>query len=305
MGNLPSQDAKTKRIRLALSREAILFIFFVLGLGSAAVYTGRNSLILLFCVLFIAIVVCLTLGRQNVKSLRLERRLISEFFANQESSVEVLVHNLRQQRRYGLHVYESFGQAHTIGPMFVPALMAAQTAVMRYVCVFPNRGETRFCQIEVRSRYPMPFFEFRATYACEALALVYPALIEERGTLAFRDAPAQAAHARRHHQTRLRELINGRKTGRIVWKVSAKSRRWIEEVRAFEPAGNARALHIKSPHAMSSAAFERHVSETATFALDCLESGESISLWLDETCLVPSGHGPEQRRAVLEALATV
>ena len=158
-GAEPQKNSPKNNTRLALSREGWLFAFFIAGLGVAAIYSGQSGLMLLFCCLVAVVFLMLGIARKNVQNLKIERRFVEEIYAGRETRIDVLVTNTGNSTLYGIHIFEAFDDKTQIGPMFIRKLAPGETFTARYMCMFPTRGCTQFVGFEVRSRFPLPFFE--------------------------------------------------------------------------------------------------------------------------------------------------
>lgn len=285
------------RIHIACSREGIFFLFFVLGLGGAAIYTAKNSLILLFCFLVFTLIATLYIGRSNVSRLHLDRRFQDELFANQEAHIDLLAKNTGKHTRYALHLYEDFDQDRTIGPIFVPSLKPEETVQTPYDCIFYERGSVRFRQIQVRSRFPLPFFEFRAIYPCETRNTVYPARDTARDMITYLKETASPQGRTLQRHTRLQELEHGHQRGHIQWKLSARRNTFIEQVDHSTRHHLTQAIDFKPRSALSASDFERQISQITD---DCMNAFQE-----DRTVIIHTGANvvPSHRKAILEFLA--
>jgi len=239
------------------------------------------------------------MGRRNVKDLNVARRFNNELFAATESHIDILTQNNGKKAHYALHIFEDFEQNRTIGPIFIPTLQPGQTAQAPYDCIFPSRGSARFRQIQIRSRFPVPLFEFRAEYPCEDKATVYPQRLPERDLVRF-SASAQDEHgASWRRSPRIQALDNGRLTGRILWKLSARRGTLIEEVRKPTPAGASHVVALTPKSALPAAEYERQISQVTDFCLCSLENGDPVALEHNDQIT------PGNRRELLEFLSHV
>ena len=60
---------KHHRLRVAINREGVLFVFFWLALGAAAIYSGNAGLMILFCMLTAAFALVSALAHRNMQPL--------------------------------------------------------------------------------------------------------------------------------------------------------------------------------------------------------------------------------------------
>ena len=165
---------KHHRLRVAINREGVLFVFFWLALGAAAIYSGNAGLMILFCMLTAAFALVSALAHRNMQPLEVVRRFPEDIFAQRNAHIDVLMTNRSAIPVYGLHLYERFDDAHCIGPIYVARLAPGETARARYMCIFDARGVAQFSTFEVRSRFPVPIFEWRQTIEASDMARVYP-----------------------------------------------------------------------------------------------------------------------------------
>lgn len=298
--------ANRQKLQIAWNREGVIFLLLALGLAFASVYTGQNAIVLLFCVFAAVLSLSAWFGGQNVGGLIVERRFIEEIYAQKEAQIELIVYNPSSRTRHGLHLYEDFGGVSEIGPMYIDKLGPRQTAVLRYSCIFPTRGVSRFQQIQLRSRYPLPFFEFRSRMPKPDTALVYPSLDPETTVLTFHPLEASLNLRRSMHDWSIQPVIAGRITGRILWKLSARQGQLVQRHARFRSHAQSEVISLKSRQELGRAAFERQASQAAHYCIDSLEHGRSIALYAsDGSCLLEAGSGSVQRLAVLEILAQI
>ena len=275
---------------MACSREGVYFLCFVVGLTVAAIYTAKNALILLASFLVILVVASILLGRNNVRKVLVQRRLNDELFAQQEAHITLVAQNVGHRARYAIQLFEDFERDRTIGPIYVSCLRPDSTASCDYDCVFQHRGTVRFRQIQVRSRFPMPFFEFRAVYPLEARNTVYPERLSERDLIQF-EADATRSHATSlHRQPRMQELQFGHQTGRILWKLSARRGEFIEELQRPGRAVCAETIRFVPKSELTVADFEKQISQITDYALKALESGKQISISTNQRVISSNRH---------------
>ena len=285
------------RIHTACSREGVFFLFFVLGSGGAAIYTAKNSLILLFCFLVFTLLATLYIGQKNVSRLSLDRRFQDEIFADKEAHIDLLATNTGKHARYALHLYEDFEQDRTIGPIFIPCLKPEETAQAQYDCIFHERGTVRFRQIQVRSRFPLPFFEFRAIYPCETRNTVYPSCDPERDMVCFSEDSDNTRGQTIQRNTRLQELEHGHQRGHIQWKLSARRGTFIEEIDHSLRRSLSQTIDFKSKDDMPLANYERQISQITDLCVRAFAEDTVITLRTKDRDI------PSKRKDILDFLA--
>ena len=297
------------RLRAAINREGILFVFFLCALGAAAVYSGLAGLMILFCALTASAVLLCVLGRRNMQPLKIVRRFSQDIYAGRETSVEVFVTNCGKTASFGLHVYEMFGPNRCIGPIFIGRLEPGETAAARYTCIFDVRGVARFSAFEARSRFPAPLAEWRQTVGAPDAAYVYPRIDEGCDLIEFDggapDMPAPSGAAAQNRELRsISELRNGRRRGRILWKLSAKKGKIYEDVAA---PGRQKAatpqICVGAQNGFPRALHERRIAQVATFCAKRARSGGCGTVRLLND-VYRYGQSPEQLRNLLNALAS-
>ena len=262
---------------------------------------------LLFSCILAAFVIFYSLARRNIsQNISIERRFIEELFAGRDSRIDIIIKNNGPITVYGIHVFEKFEGNAFIGPMFLRKIAPGETAVARYMCFFPIRGNAHFCGFQIRSRFPLPFFELRADFDAEDNLPVFPQPIPETNLIAFNEIASDKLPKRFHQKdTTIRELVHGRRTGRILWKLSARRQTWIEEA----------PIHVRSPIGMpviqivdksflGPEKYERQISQITAYILNQIQIGRCGELQVGNTRL-PYGKSPAQRREVLEKLAVV
>ena len=297
---------KHHRLRAAINREGVLFVFFWLALGMAAVYSGNAGLMILFCMLTSAFALLYVLARRNMRPLEIARRFPEDIFACRQARVDVFVTNRSPVPVYGLHLYEKFDDDHCIGPMNIRRLAPGETARAGYVCVFGERGVAQFSSFEVRSRFPVPIFEWRRTIDASDMARVYPRY--EMGTElihfcdVFDDAPPSASLPTKAEEHAITELRHGRRRGRILWKLSAKKGRIYEDI----PIRNNRQIQtpqivVKPARGRPRSEYEREIAQVASFCTRHMLDGYAGSVRLRHA-VYRFGQSREQWRTLLNAL---
>ncbi|MBQ8035443.1 MAG: hypothetical protein IJ268_00455 [Proteobacteria bacterium] len=302
-----TKPASPPALRIAMNREGGLFIFLMLAVGGAAVYSSKNGLMLLFCCMFAAFVLFSVVARRNLSvPLVIERRFVEEIFAQKDVRMDVLITNAGNFPVYGLHVYERFEDGRTIGPMYVRQIAPGETAVARYMCRFPTRGNARFCGFQVRSRFPLPFFELRYDIAQLETAYVYPHPENYREPLgvASLDSALEPEVHQRADET-IRELAHGRRAGRILWKLSAKRQIWLEAVPKRKRISMHRpVIQIVPRSVLGNEKYERQISQITWLVLDQLQY-DKTGVIVVENRHYAYGQTAAQRRELLEMLSTV
>ena len=296
----------SNRIHIAINREGGLFSFFVIGLGAAAIYSGNSGLMLFFCSVVAVCLLALFIARFNLRHISVERRFGEEFFAGREARIDLLIKNNGNHTVYGLHIYDTFEMNHRIGPVFVRKLAPGETANARYMCQFPTRGVAQFCGFQIRTRFPMPFFEFRKDFDQNDSAFVYPEPLEGTDMLVFEcsESSKQLYHAPQNDRT-IRELVHGKRTGKILWKLSARRQIWLESVPMR------RSVHVDKPaivvmdkEQLGTERFERQISQVTDFALKRMVRNQSGEVCIGNQML-KYGDSPQQRQELLETLAQI
>ena len=299
---------KHHRLRVAINREGVLFVFFWLALGAAAIYSGNAGLMILFCMLTAAFALVSALAHRNMQPLEVVRRFPEDIFAQRNAHIDVLMTNRSAIPVYGLHLYERFDDAHCIGPIYVARLAPGETARARYMCIFDARGVAQFSTFEVRSRFPVPIFEWRQTIEASDMARVYPRYEPGTDLIAFceEESTAPPPTDRPRFQTEMHtiaELRHGRRRGRILWKLSAKKGKIYEDI----PIRNKR--HAQTSHIVvepargrSRVEYEREIAQVATFCTQHACDGRLGSVRLGTT-VYRFGASHDQWRRLLNALS--
>ena len=297
-------NRQATRVHIALNREGGLFVFFALGLGAAAIYSGSSGLVLLFCAILAVVILAGWVARNNLKNISIERRFVQEIFAQKESRIELLIKNHGRKPVYGLHIFDTFEQNHRIGPVFVKQLEPGETATARYLCQFPRRGVAQFCGFQIRSRFPLAFIEFRLDYDQLESAFVYPQPLAGVDLVSFEQSgDLQTVRKTYAEEHTIRELVHGRRTGKILWKLSARRQIWMESVALRRPLpGDHLAVTVTDKHKLGYERFERQISQITDLALKRIQNHQSGVVRIGDRKLI-YGESPKQRRELLETLA--
>ena len=295
------------RLHVAINREGALAIFFFLGLGGSAIYSGNNGLILLFCWLLAAFTLMILVAVRNCSpQLLIERRFSEEIFAGRDAHIDVLITNHGSRPLYGLHIFERFENDRFIGPMFIPRIDPGMTVTAQYQCLFVNRGNAHFCGFQVRSRFPLPFFELRYDCPAEAQSFIYPEPLSGSELLQFAEDSAQTpAHSLRSRDTTIRELVHGRKAGKILWKLSARKQKWLEAVPVHSRSlDTVPVISVIPRKVLGSAQYEKQISQITSFVLSQMQHDLSGEVLVGNAHHA-YGNSPASRRQILELLAIV
>ena len=287
-----------------MNREGGLFIFFLLGLGGAAVYSGNSGLMLFFCTLLAVCVMGVVVARRNLRGIIVERRFPEEFFAGREVRVDLLIRNTGRLPLYGLHVFDSFDLDRQIGPVYVRHLGAGDVANAHYTCKFPHRGLAHFRSFEVRSRFPLSFLEFRLDLTRHDSTYIYPEPLDGTEEVTFKsDGTGRRSVRFQKLYTSIREIRDGRKSGRILWKLSARRQIWLEAVDIRRPDVDGASMIIVTPRLkLGTERYERQISQVTDYTLKRIQDNRQGSVQIGRQ-LLPYGGGPQQRRVLLESLA--
>ena len=302
-----SVSQKTSRVQIAINTEGALFLLFFLGLGCAAIDSGQNGLMLLFCCFFAAVLVFFFLARRNLaQNLCIERRFVEEIYAGRDTRIDVLITNTGKSPVYGIHVFEQFDDAHSIGPIFVQKLNPGQTATAHYMCQFPRRGTVKFEGFQIRSRFPVPFLEFRKDIENRCTSFVYPEPLQGTEWISFNAAASESSPQKmRRNDTAIRELVHGQKSGRILWKLSAKKRTWIESVPIrTRSSDSGTVIEITPRQQLGAEKYETQISQITAYVLRQMQYDYEGEIHFGNSH-VPYGKSPIDRRQVLEMLATI
>lgn len=287
-----------------MNREGALFLFFLIGLGGAAVYSGNSGLVLFFCTLLSLCVLAIIFARRNLNGINIERRFPEEFFAGREVRVELLVRSTGRTPLYGLHIFDSFDTDRKIGPVFVRSLTRDNVICAHYTCQFPTRGIAHFLSFQVRSRFPLSFLEFRLDMNRHDVAYIYPEPIEGTDMVVFKGSESGRKPKRFHRENiSIREVRNGRKSGRILWKLSARRQIWLEAVPIRRPESDANPIITLQPRQiLGTEKYERQISQVTDFTLKRILDNRTGEVLIGRQSL-PYGSSQKQRRQLLEALA--
>ena len=207
---------------------------------------------------------------------------------------------------YGIHVFERFDEKHVIGPMYIRKLNPGETASARYICQFSERGSAQFAGFEVRSRFPLPFFEWRQNIENTASAFVYPEPLPGRDEIVRVEGQQEGSRRRSHKKERvIREVVHGRRCGQILWKLSAKKQKWIESVPAASRAPSGiTVIDIVPRQTLGADRYEKQISQITSLVLEQIQAHREGEIRAGSRS-VDFGEAPGQRRRALEMLAMV
>ena len=289
-------------LHLALNREGALFVFFWLTLTSAAIYSGKSGLVLLMSAISASLALAYFIARRNFQTMHIERRFKEDIFAGRETQIDLFITNTGHSPVFGLLLFERFSDNHVIGPIFIRRLNPGQTVSAHYMCMFSQRGRAFFQNIEIRSRFPLPFVELRQTLNIPDSACVYPTPIPGDDELTCLNTTKNKKDTQRKDHA-LKELNHGVRRGHIAWKISARRQKWIEDAPMRSGTHEiSHAIRIRPYQELGAFRYERQLSQATALVLDRIRHQQSGSVLIGNKNYL-YGQTHEQRKKLLDALA--
>ena len=292
------------RLHVAMNREGALFVFFWIALGATAIYSGNSGIMLLFCALSATAVLLVMIAIRNFQPMTIQRRFNEDIYAGHSARVDLFVTNNGNTPIYGLHIFEKFDDAHFIGPVFFSKIAPGETATARYMCIFEARGLARFPSFEIRSRFPVPFLELRKQIDMPDAVCVFPRRDDGVELIQFTECPQSHARLTAQNTHTIREIRDGQRRGRILWKLSAKKDKLIEDLPFRQRSQIERhSIRLRMKSELPTPLYETQISQIATFCTQSAMQGKSGCVQIRKN-LYPYGKNDGDLRKLLCALAS-
>jgi uncharacterized protein (DUF58 family) len=290
---------------LSITRLGRFYLVITIGVGIGALNTGNNLLYLVLGLLLALIIVSGVLSERIIWRIDVQRSVPSLVFAHEPFAVTYAV-STSAAMAFAVRVREQHGQTSEASAM-VPVLARGERYQLRIGSTAPARGPFRLHTIEVSTTYPFGFFEKKRSLAVEDELLALP----QRGV----SHGVADTNATRHlgiEQTKprgegtgdfmsLKELQPNENARFIHWKKSAALQKLLRVERAPEQRP---LIRLRIEQAVVGPALDRRCEELAAMATSLLAKGHSVEL-TTPTRVVAAHFGPDQERAILEALAWV
>lgn len=316
------------RRSIRFTRDGVKFVAVALAIGVAAINTGNNLLYLVLAMMLSFIILSGLLSEVTLRGVSATRELPDTAVAGQPASIRIgLTNEKRWAPSLSLAVHDLVvGPAANGAPpprRWRPAaeprtyflkVSPGETSWGRYTCSFPRRGPVRFSGYRLVTRYPFGLFVKSGQLAGPGELIVLPPVEPVR-----LPAPGESRSAGERSVDRrgagttpsgLREYRPGDEPRAVHWRRSAALDELV--VREFERDDRDRVCIGLASHFPPACLarpgfderFEAAVRRAASLAAHFLERGYEVELRTGDG-RVPLGAGPQQRRAILRALALV
>jgi uncharacterized protein (DUF58 family) len=289
----PRPAAATRRLRL--TRDGAIAIAVSVGLAVAAWWIGDNRLIWIAAAGIATAAADLGIGRRNLGSVEVIRRLPDDLFAGAACRGRWIVRNRGRSAGWSWWIAE--GEQRSVAPTVPPGGEVEVPALWG----FDRRGPASLGAIRVGSRFPFGWFEHELRLDRPAELLIYPCPIGRRSGGSELGAGLGDEAARGGPDAGTGEFVGLRpyrpgdpprdlhwpttaRTGRpqVVQRASASPRRAVIRV---DPQGD-----------------EEAIGRACGELLDAFDDGDEVSLILPDRAL-PPGTGDGWRRQLLAELA--
>lgn len=296
---------------LEITKAGWLFIALTLAVGFAAINSGSNLLHAVFGAQMALIIGSGILSEAMVRRTVARRRPVGDLYAGETAVVRVELQNLDPRvdvLSVSVEDDDRVDGAGACAPVFAVRIAAGTQLELPTTVVMPTRGRHALPRAVVATRFPFGLFVKRRELPIEGSVLVYPAIT---GAAAAEgdDPHAELGEAPRRRARvgeffALREYREGDDLRRIHWPAAARLGRPF--VREHQAEGDREVVLELAPGRTGDPTFEARVSHCAGEVVATLAGGATaVGLRYAGSLRVPPGSGAEQRRRLLEALATV
>ncbi len=296
---------------LEITRAGWLFILLTLAVGFAAINSGSNLLHAVFGAQMALIIGSGILSEAMVRRTVAHRRPAGDIYAGEAAVVRVELQNLDPRAdvlSVSVEDDDRIDGAGACAPVFTVRIPGGAQVELPTTVIMPARGRHALPRAVVATRFPFGLFVKRRELPVEAPVLVYPAIATSAAAEGD-DPHAELGEAPRRRARvgeffALREYREGDDLRRIHWPAAARLGRPF--VREHVAEGDREVILDLAPGRSGDPQFEEAVSRCAGAAIATLGGGSTaVGLRYGGVLRVPPGSGTEQRRRLLEALATV
>lgn len=163
--------------RLKFSPEGKYAVGIAIGVGIAAINTGNNLLYLFLGMILSLIVISGVLSEMTLRGLRVQRELPPRIFAGQAFLTTVRIRNTKRWLpSFSVQIEDLSDGLNRTKKCFFLKVRAGRSQHTSYRAEFARRGEYRFREIHLVTRFPFSFFVKRRIVSSKAIAMVYPRL---------------------------------------------------------------------------------------------------------------------------------
>jgi len=292
-----------------------LLILVTVFVAFAAFNTGNNLIYLLDSILIAALITCAVKTYFALNGLSVERVVLAEVFAGKRCSVDIVVRKLPKKGEacYGIEILDEI-EGET-GRRFIPEIAAGETVVATYSFVPERRGILKVGPMQLRSRFPVGFFERRVTVGKVQEVIVFPRMGRIVGRVEKLsggevEAGSSAVGERRKGGSDefygLREYRPGDNPHHIYWRSTARyPHLLLKEFERDEPRRVVVFLDTFAHNDEGLNRLEKAISFTATVIDSMIRLGWGITLVLfsNAPSIIRCEHGQGIPRRMLKALA--
>ena len=273
-------------------------------LAIAAVNTGNNALYLGVSLMLGSLLLSGMASKGGLKHLRVEVGGMDDVWAGRPARGTLRVCN--ESRLWNVRdvILTSVALAE---PVVIPLLPRKKTVDVSAQFLFTKRGLAHVHAIDSYTRYPFGFFLKKRRVKLSSDVVVYPRILgDDAAHDRFRPLAGEESAANRPGMGSeihsFREYVRGDSLRHLHWKKSASLGRWIMKQTDAEAA---KAVHVVvdpyKPPTSTDEAFERMISEAATFLWNATQQNFDVMLSLPRVTLRAREHEPAMQ--IFRALA--
>lgn len=165
--------ATSRSIRL--TSEGVLFLFFTLGIGVAAINTGNNLFYLLLAMMLSLVVISGLLSEQCLRRLDFHRHVPDLIIANDPTTVTLSVTNRNGWLpSFSVRLFDVVNGQNLDRGLFIDHLPAQRSTLLSYPVLATTRGRLYLEYVRAETLFPFGLFLKRALYRLPAEILVGP-----------------------------------------------------------------------------------------------------------------------------------
>lgn len=294
-----------------VTREGWAFVVVTLLIGLAALNTSAQLLFLVFALMCSFWTLSAVLATSSLRGATIEREAPWTATAGRAVAVRLRARNAKRagaSRSLRVTDFLENGTAGIeIGAAFFARVEAGGAEESEYRCVFPRRGQYRFRDVRIATRYPFGLIERTITRRLAREIVVLPPVVSvDRVLRAARvDLGDQEVNVKGRGAGLfgIRTYQQGEPARDIHWRVTART--GVLMTREYETEEKRRAsilLDNRAGTGGSGESFEHAVVLAGSVASHLLERGHQVEL-VTAHGKVPFGTGPQHLRRCLRALA--
>lgn len=264
-------------------------------LAIAAVNTGNNALYLGVSLMLGSLLLSGMASKGGLKHLHVEIGGMDDVWAGRPARGTLHVRN--DSRLWNVRDVILTSEA-LAEPVVIPVLPRKKTVDVTASFLFTKRGLAHVHTVDSYTRYPFGFFLKKRRVKISSDVVVYPRILgDDAAHDRFRPQHGDESVANRPgagteiHS--FREYVRGDSLRHLHWKKSASLGRWIMKQTDAEAA---KSVHVVvdpyKPATTTDEAFERMISEAATFLWNAVQQDFDVTLSLPRMTLRAREHEP-------------